>query len=729
MQSIPHRHANYPNNYFPYPPYHPLAMDRRYPLEQPSSFEANHLQRPFSIARGLVTEPSAATCLEISPFDPTSYSPGPSSANSSTPPSATCSNHEGQNPPNSVLQVSCIQNGLDSAQQPQLRDHEQLTTHSIPPDHPYPGQPPIDSCSVSYSTASLVKSNSAAQNGHGWHAVPDSTPCVTQERPHYRGHQYHSSLDETSRRSAYSISPPVRRTQSTASTMPFPQAIYDEHKYGLPQTHTSYGGTAPNSTTVDVLRPPSPGGLPAPRPRLPPRFDFTSRAEASTGQDAGKPPPIHSSPAGQSLPLYTTKNSGNILGPVSPQVQEGAALQLSGQNSDACGPSVPLVTQSLQSPNSLAESYIASGLDYDPGPSSSTNAVTPLAQPSLHAVEKGVLPTKAGGGSPVRMPPKKAKKVEMACHFCRGRKLKCNGEQPQCSHCAKRRQPCTWDEMIRRRGPGVKNKEAAAKHAASKAGKSEGGVSSPVRKRAVEAGRRPAVLRTAAGEDVQSATHNSEQLQHRPRVDSVTADIEAPTAGGGAMPVSDPHPVGSWSYDAKPVPFHGPNPPSVDFGAVPPKSGDNQNQSGTLDLSAGDFSQQYDQGDLRQMSPKHNRSIRQSLPCPQLSIPGPPSAPSLSTSSCLAGALGNRRENFGRRGFEDYTLDAPPRSSYSTLSAHNSGYGNDGGYHGSSLAANGTDGFWQEGSYYQGSDLATYTIPPRHSAPMDRVGLLGRVAH
>ncbi|KAF8746680.1 hypothetical protein RHS02_00853, partial [Rhizoctonia solani] len=51
------------------------------------------------------------------------------------------------------------------------------------------------------------------------------------------------------------------------------------------------------------------------------------------------------------------------------------------------------------------------------------------------------------------------KKTTMACHFCRYRKLRCDGGHP-CTHCIHREKECTYDATIRRRGPGRKNKSA-----------------------------------------------------------------------------------------------------------------------------------------------------------------------------------------------------------------------------------------------------------------------------
>ncbi|OCF55943.1 hypothetical protein L486_06700 [Kwoniella mangroviensis CBS 10435] len=68
--------------------------------------------------------------------------------------------------------------------------------------------------------------------------------------------------------------------------------------------------------------------------------------------------------------------------------------------------------------------------------------------------------TNGGGGSV-----KKGKKLTLACHFCRRRKLKCNGVQPRCDNCTKRNEHCSWDGNVRRRGPGKATKERREKAA------------------------------------------------------------------------------------------------------------------------------------------------------------------------------------------------------------------------------------------------------------------------
>ncbi|WVQ71884.1 hypothetical protein IAR50_001426 [Cryptococcus sp. DSM 104548] len=59
----------------------------------------------------------------------------------------------------------------------------------------------------------------------------------------------------------------------------------------------------------------------------------------------------------------------------------------------------------------------------------------------------------------------KGRKLSLACHFCRRRKLKCDGNKPVCDTCTKRGETCTWDDHVRRRGPGKATKERREKAA------------------------------------------------------------------------------------------------------------------------------------------------------------------------------------------------------------------------------------------------------------------------
>ncbi|OCF33190.1 hypothetical protein I316_05235 [Kwoniella heveanensis BCC8398] len=55
-------------------------------------------------------------------------------------------------------------------------------------------------------------------------------------------------------------------------------------------------------------------------------------------------------------------------------------------------------------------------------------------------------------------------KTVIACNNCRSKKLKCNGERPKCYHCTRRGEDaCTYEAILRRRGPGKHNKEKKPK--------------------------------------------------------------------------------------------------------------------------------------------------------------------------------------------------------------------------------------------------------------------------
>ncbi|ORX33842.1 hypothetical protein BD324DRAFT_638833 [Kockovaella imperatae] len=66
------------------------------------------------------------------------------------------------------------------------------------------------------------------------------------------------------------------------------------------------------------------------------------------------------------------------------------------------------------------------------------------------------------GGPPTS---RKRVKLPLACHFCRRRKLKCDGKRPECDNCLKRGEECIYDDHVRRRGPGKRTKEMRDKAA------------------------------------------------------------------------------------------------------------------------------------------------------------------------------------------------------------------------------------------------------------------------
>ncbi|KAG0700140.1 hypothetical protein DFH29DRAFT_1056780 [Suillus ampliporus] len=63
---------------------------------------------------------------------------------------------------------------------------------------------------------------------------------------------------------------------------------------------------------------------------------------------------------------------------------------------------------------------------------------------------------------------KVARKIYVACDFCRGRKLRCDGSKPSCANCSTRTLDCKYEDHPRRRGPGKapkgsRNKKSEAK--------------------------------------------------------------------------------------------------------------------------------------------------------------------------------------------------------------------------------------------------------------------------
>ncbi|KAJ6585028.1 hypothetical protein B0H19DRAFT_1107739 [Mycena capillaripes] len=63
------------------------------------------------------------------------------------------------------------------------------------------------------------------------------------------------------------------------------------------------------------------------------------------------------------------------------------------------------------------------------------------------------------------------KKILVACDFCRGRKLKCDGDKPTCSNCRTRRVTCLYRLQPKRRGPGKAAKGSRTKKRVPKTGR------------------------------------------------------------------------------------------------------------------------------------------------------------------------------------------------------------------------------------------------------------------
>nr|QWQ79350.1 Zn 2Cys6 transcription factor [Sanghuangporus sanghuang] len=64
-------------------------------------------------------------------------------------------------------------------------------------------------------------------------------------------------------------------------------------------------------------------------------------------------------------------------------------------------------------------------------------------------------PSRTGSAGGTRAP---RTKIEVACNFCRQRKMKCDGLRPTCKNCQRKGHQCEYIEEVRRRGPGKKKK-------------------------------------------------------------------------------------------------------------------------------------------------------------------------------------------------------------------------------------------------------------------------------
>ncbi|CUA68751.1 Xylanolytic transcriptional activator xlnR [Rhizoctonia solani] len=153
------------------------------------------------------------------------------------------------------------------------------------------------------------------------------------------------------------------------------------------------------------------------------------------------------------------------------------------------------------------------------------------------------------------------KKTVMACHFCRFRKLRCDGGHP-CAHCQQREKECTYDATIRRRGPGRRNKSAQETARVQLANRqredaARGTVAQTETKQRAQG-------RTTRGKAAKDETRKDAWSQTSPR----TNQLPAAFSNGGAMafyppdarsqvhfPTPEDSPTGGQEYQAISTPF------------------------------------------------------------------------------------------------------------------------------------------------------------------------------
>ncbi|KAF9241117.1 hypothetical protein BU15DRAFT_73596 [Melanogaster broomeanus] len=78
------------------------------------------------------------------------------------------------------------------------------------------------------------------------------------------------------------------------------------------------------------------------------------------------------------------------------------------------------------------------------------------------------------GGEGHERKTKVSRKIYVACDFCRGRKLRCDGAKPCCSNCETRSLACKYQDHPRRRGPGKAPKGTRSKKTETKGRKGKG---------------------------------------------------------------------------------------------------------------------------------------------------------------------------------------------------------------------------------------------------------------
>ncbi|VDC04444.1 unnamed protein product [Peniophora sp. CBMAI 1063] len=260
-------------------------------------------------------------------------------------------------------------------------------------------------------------------------------------------------------RSSRSPPPPPATQQQTygglsSMTPGQPQSSYYASPLEDPHatTSTSFPGYLPHEHTMSFgsydrypqsdLRLPIPGGSGREDVQyghpLPPGLLGLSMHTGAPGTSYGSQHSVLSSPGPSSL-----AGPSSLTGP-------GSSMAASSQGSLLGGPSDPL---------GFPSSYEYAS---DPEPLGTLRAVGSTPTPVGVSISTPRGSSSAGGSSGRKADdddegkPTKKRKVEIACNFCRQRKLKCSGTKPACDACIKRDQAerCQYEAFPRRRGPG-----------------------------------------------------------------------------------------------------------------------------------------------------------------------------------------------------------------------------------------------------------------------------------
>ncbi|KIJ27602.1 hypothetical protein M422DRAFT_784817 [Sphaerobolus stellatus SS14] len=230
------------------------------------------------------------------------------------------------------------------------------------------------------------------------------------------------------------------------SPSPNPEVLPEHHPQGhdLPPPNMAYGHAAPPPPPpygypYGYHYPAPPHSHPYPPAPPPPGMEYSSSfATVNTSQGGS----FHSTPP---YSLDANAPAGNPFPPPPPNPHMYH----------------PYGTPMINDDRDRERQPHASGSDLHSSETPTLSPVTNENPPPGHPI--GVPYTGPDGRKrvPVRQGARSSGRGEhVACHFCRGRKLKCDGRRPTCSHCALRSLACSYDGFIRRRGPGKKEKNS-----------------------------------------------------------------------------------------------------------------------------------------------------------------------------------------------------------------------------------------------------------------------------
>ncbi|KAF7314282.1 GTP binding protein [Mycena kentingensis (nom. inval.)] len=326
----------------------------------------------------------------------------------------------------------------------------------IDPHHPFPGfesgaQDPSTSRPHRGGSPSDLAGPSSGPRGpaHGYRSPIPSDPAYRSSTrpsaPLYPG--------------AHSLPPiathPPHWREGDAG--PGPSSSGQQYPSGSTSRQISPGFSLPQPIYRRATEPGS-SSYPAPQPGLPAsydRFRDTPRRDAEGSRDRVALPPLHLPPGGD-WQGYTSRPGGE--GEDLPSLH--SALQLHSPTTSTDPRDDPERPQAVR--RSLPD-------DFDQNPRQAPRSVADESDHSARQV-------------PMQ------RKILVACDFCRGRKLRCDGGRPICSNCNQRNQPCSYREAPKRRGPGKAAKGSRAKKA----------------KKGGESSRRPGTPPSPASSDVPS---------------------------------------------------------------------------------------------------------------------------------------------------------------------------------------------------------------------------------